>query len=752
MPTLTSTVNNLMKFSVGNFRKTNKGDTIMYKSTGMSEIALRRKKCVLIEPVDNSYIQTKTEKALTVSMLKNIQSIGFAFSKDLFEATTHFNYAEIEEFYKEIIPQLKKLKGADVKYTPMYPNFPQQVMDASEAELFINAIIHYWSYGIIVPTYEKNERLPLIDTNDLIVLSIGSISIVEETISNLLKSPTNLSESDRADISICVEEMDDFFKVMPDEIPLKENVAFVCKLLMTNFPNRVDAIKKYFKTATDVLRLIVVFSDGDISLSTNTRFKSFKRCYRRVFMDLLANCNAITEDLYRHQSEWLRVGEVLHPFEFKNEKYIGVRQAFDDIRNHKKPLYFSGKVNEAINRKDMKQATDLLTLRPGEFARKLDKLIRDTDDKRYVISKFADVSENVSTPVLLQVREHFANRASKQPIRVVFPKGNVARSTVINAELSPINPFDCKIVVDICSMALINQYKNRNRIGKVYLDDDFRNFLVPFSQRSASKAIKTVVRGSRIPINPNSKFVRGFIWWTNQDHSDLIYDNRVDLDLSAAIYNEKWEFVEHVSYTNLRSQKYAACHSGDIVDGGDINGNGVAEFIDFDIDAVSENAGRYVVFQVYSFTGQHFSELSNARFGWMEREDVNSGEIFEPKTVEMKLDLTSNSATSIPVIFDCKERKFIWCDMNLRISDNRFSVNNIESNLRGVTATCYALANINKPNLHDLVSLNVLARGDFVEDKNKADIIFSNDKSISENTDARIITAFDIDYFMGNLI
>ena len=90
--------------------------------------------------------------------------------------------------------------------------------------------------------------------------------------------------------------------------------------------------------------------------------------------------------------------------------------------------------------------------------------------------------------------------------------------------------------------------------------------------------------------------------------------------------------------------------------------------------------------------------------------------------------------------------------MNLRISDNRFGGNNIESNLKGVTATCYALTNINKPNLHDLVSLNVLARGEFVEDRNEADIIFSNDKSISDNTDARIITAFDIDYFMGNLI
>lgn len=56
----------------------------------------------------------------------------------------------------------------------MYPNFPQQVADASDAELFINAVIHYISMGSWTPEYEKAPRLPLLEGNKTIILTVGS--------------------------------------------------------------------------------------------------------------------------------------------------------------------------------------------------------------------------------------------------------------------------------------------------------------------------------------------------------------------------------------------------------------------------------------------------------------------------------------------------------------------------------------------------------------------------------------------------
>ena len=740
-----------------------------------NKILLRRKHLVVIEPNNAEYEQSKTENALVVSMMKNVQSLGFTFSKELFETLMHCGKDELKNFYTELIPELKALVGADVTYRPMYPNFPEQVAEASDVELFINAIVHYFTLGQLMPEYEKNERLPLIDVNKMTVLSIGNSEDLMKILTNLASSKTSISQQDKEDIITIIKATPDYAKYLPDTIPLKENVALIGKLIIEEAPIKSAApIKKYFKTATDVLRLVTAMSDGDISLAAKTKYRSLKRCERRIILDLLANCGNITEDLYRYQYEWIRVAEILHPFEYKYKKYNGVNKAFNTLRNEKKPLMFGGQVQAAILKKDMRTAATLLKERPGEFARQLDKVLRDSDNANYILNCFKDIATSISTPVLLQVRQHFIGRMAEQrtPVRVFFPKGNLARAMSIKNELPAIDATICKNVARICRDALIEQYKEKDFLGNVFVDEDFKHYLVPFSQRSASKAVKTIVRGSKVPVKEDASAVRAFIWWTNMDDSkndDYWNNGRVDIDLSAAIFDENWNYLEHVSYTHLRSAKYKAYHSGDITNGGSVKGNGVAEFLDVDIDSVGKR-GRYVVYQVYNYTSQKFCDLTNCRFGWMEREDVNSGEIFEPTTVAMKMDLTAESTVAIPVIFDCVERKFIWCDLNLAMPCSNRGGNNIESNISGVIATCFAMANMNKANLYDLILLNAKARGNIVTDRNEADIIFSNNTTkptetvievdtekgietpVTKEKDVKIVTTFDTDFFMGELL
>ena len=706
-------------------------------------------------------------------MMKNVQSLGYTFSKELFDTFCHMNREELKVFYTDLIPALKELVGADVTYNPMYPNFPAQVAEMDGIELFVNAIIHYWSFGTLMPEYEKDERLPLIDVNKMALLSIGTHEDLMEIFTNLVVSKTSLSEQDKSDVTTIIKDCLDYAKYLPDEIPLKENVALIGKLIIEEAPIKsANAIKKYFRTATDVLRLVTALSDGDISLASHTKYRSLKRCERRMILDLLANCENITEDLFRYQYEWIRVAEILHPFEYNYARYKEVNKAFNTLRNKKKPLMFNGKVQAAILHKDMKYAADLLKARPGEFARQLDKVLRDSDNPNYIIECFKSVAAEISTPVLLQVRKHFIGRTAEtpNPVRVFFPKGNLAKAMSIKNELPAIDKTICQNVARICRDALIEQYKRKDAMGKVYVDTEFKNYLVPFNQRSASSTSKSVVRGSQLPIKSDTTAVRAFIWWTNTSRDNGWDEGRVDIDLSAAIYDSDWNYVDHVSYTRLRSGKMKAYHSGDITNGGSVKGKGVAEFLDVNIDAVEES-GRYIVYQVYNFTGQKFSTLENCRFGWMEREDVNSSEIFEPTTVNMVMDVNAEGKTAIPVIFDCVERKFIWCDMNLGIDSSHCGGINLESNISGVTATCYAMTHLNKPNIYDLAMLNAMARGTVVDNRNDADIIFSNDTTIpfeiviekdertgeekrvvKDKPEVPIITAYDLDYFMGQLL
>lgn len=727
----------------------------------MNEILLRRKNKVIL---GTGTARVANDRYIT-AIMKNIEELGYTFSREVFDVLRTYSVNELTEFYLELKAALMKLVGANVVYMPMYADFPKGVMDAHFSELYINAMVHYWSDGILYPKNHRkrvNDRLPLFDETKVKVLQLGSEADVRQIFDNICMSRTSISKTDREDIAYLFETEN---MKLPDNIPHKENAAYIAALYLQKNPMAsVSKLRKYIKTATDVLRLVTAMSDGDVSLAENTRYRSFSRRQRRMIMELLSGCPNIDEDMLRYKERWIRIGERIHPSEFDCSRYTleydRAINAFDKLRNNRKIETFAGKVEFDLAYGEYESALAELVKRPGELARRLDQLLRETY-KEPVIRNFASVAEKVSTPVLLQVREHFLHRSEQADVRVFFPKGSLAKCHSEKNDLPDIDERYCQKVVQICENALVKIYGQREPIGKVYLSEDYRNYVVPFSQRSASKALKTIVRGSRLSMSSQTNAVRAFIWWTNMDKCDFeSYDSgRIDIDLSAAIFDENWNYMEHVSYTNLKSEKYKACHSGDIVNGGPVDGDGVSEFLDVDVDSVVRYGARYVVYQVYSFTGQNYAEMPHAMFGWMERADVNSGEIYEPKTVEQKLDLTAGSTVCIPVIFDCVKREFIWCDMNLSLSGVHTNTggNNLESNLSGVAAVCYSMVNMKKPDLYDLIALNVMGRGVLVDNREDADIVFDtalylNNDTVENERDKMVITPYDTELFMSEYL
>lgn len=716
----------------------------------MNEILLRRKNKVIL---GIGTAKVANDRYIT-AIMKNIEELGYTFSREVFDVLRTYSVNELSDFYFELKATLMKLKGANVVYMPMYADFPKGVMDAHFSELYINAMVHYWSDGILYPKNHRkrvNDRLPLFDETKVKVLQLGSEADVRQIFDNICTSRTSISRTDREDIAYLfeIENMK-----LPDNIPHKENAAYIAALyLQKKSLANVSELRKYVKTATDVLRL-----------AENTRYRSFSRRQRRMIMELLSGCPNIEEDMLRYKERWIRIGERIHPSEFDCSRYTleydRAINAFDKLRNNRKIETFAGKIDFDLAYGEYESVLAELVKRPGELARRLDHLLRETY-KEPVIRSFASVAEKVSTPVLLQVREHFLHRSEHADVRVFFPKGSLAKCHSERNDLPDIDERYCQEVVRICENALVKIYGQREPMGKVYLSDDYRNYVVPFSQRSASKAFKTIVRGSRLPMASQTNAVRAFIWWTNMDKCDLesYDDGRVDIDLSAAIFDENWNYMEHVSYTNLKSEKYKACHSGDIVNGGPVDGDGVSEFLDVDVDSVVRYGARYVVYQVYSYTGQTYADMPHAMFGWMERADVNSGEIYEPKMVEQKLDLTAGSMVCIPVIFDCVKREFIWCDMNMSLSGVHMNTggNNLESNLSGVTAVCYSMVNVKKPHLYDLIALNVMGRGVLVDNREDADIVFDtalylNNDTVENERDKMVITPYDTELFMSEYL
>lgn len=712
-------------------------------------IILRRKNRVFINDDDMlkslSAAAGEKNKQIVATMNKNIEVFGYTMSETLFDKLVHMKVKNREVVYDALVSGLKEITGADKVYNPMYPNFPESVMEKDDFELYFNAIVHYWSFGTLLPYEEKEEKVPLFNTAKVKVLEAGSFDDLNDIFNNLCASKTSLSKNDVDDMIFILNSA----KVtLPDEIPFKENAACVCRLLVdTGVDTDGSLCKKYVKTATDVLRLITAMSDGDVSLAENTKFRNLKRSERRIIMNLLAGCGNTAEDMNRYAGRWIRVGEKLHPGEFaKNERYTKAVQAFGVIRNDGKIQSFAGKVDAAVASGDVNAVVSLLKKRPGEFARRIDFLLRTFDkdaDRKTVIMGFASVTKDVSSTVLLQVREHFINKLDgSDDMRVFFPKGNLARSYYVKNDKTETIPEDAmKMIIAVCENALVNIYGNREFLGKIYIDEALKDYTVPFSLRSASKTMTAVSRGSRIAIDDSAKIIRPFIWWTNTK------DNIIDVDLSVAVFADDWNCLEHVSYNNLESDRFGICHSGDIINGGPVDGEGAAEFIDLDIDKALSAGARYAVFNVYNFSNESFSRMEHAAFGFMTRNDMKSGEIFEPSTVKQRMDLASATTTCIPVIFDLKERVFVWCDMALTADHVRtgFGGINVESNLPSVVVTCKAMVDVKKPNLYDLFIFNAKARGVITDNPDEADIRFGLDDSCD-------VKPSDIDVIVGKYL
>ncbi|MGE6576907.1 TerD family protein [Paenibacillus xylanexedens] len=697
-------------------------------------IYLRRANKLIIESNEGEQQLPKTHLA---TALKNIEALGYTFSDELMQAMRQLSKEQFEAVYHQLVADLRVMVGAHVKYTPMYAGFPMQVMQADEAELYLNAIIHYLTnLTVVYPDQQSVERMPLLEKTDLKVIGLGNQQAFQTLIRQIIEAKGSISETDKADIDTVLEHADpeDVDALLPTEIPFKENVGFVVASLLKHEKANIDRIGPYFKTASDVLRLAVAWSDGDVSLAAASPFRKFKRRERRLLLGLLEQCGSITEDMLRYKDRWIRLGEILHPSEYKL-RYPRCEEAFDILRNNKPYSTFNGSVELAFQYRNVWSLIDLLSQRPGEFARRLDHLLRMTEDEAYVLLAFGEVLEQVSTPVLLQVRQHFAHRNEPQDLRVFFPKGNVAKAFAVPNELPEINEATCQNVVQLCEQALVERFATLAPLGKTYVDPQLHDYLVPFSQRSASKALHTIVRGSRVPMAEGDT-IRFFNWWKEGD-VDGKSTGRVDIDLSAVMYDKDWNYVEHISYTNLRSSNYKAVHSGDIVTAP----NGASEFIDLHIPSIVAYGGRYVVATLLSFTSHPYCDLPECFVGWMMRKKPGSGEIFEPSTVANKIDITADTQIAIPVIMDLVERTVIWTDLALTSHPDYY--NNVEGNQKGMVLMGKALTNLRKPDLHDLFMLHAKARGELVDTIDQADTIYSVDQGV---------TPYDIEHIMAEYL
>ncbi|MFI9585358.1 MXAN_6230/SCO0854 family RING domain-containing protein [Streptomyces sp. NPDC052236] len=519
----------------------------------------------------------------------------------------------------------------------------------------------------------------------------------------LLSRTGALSPQDTDDLETLLaartrDDLDDLAR-LPATVPGRETKARLVAWLLADpaaVPATLPVATGLIDTATDVLRVLVVRSGGDAGLVEIPRFAPVPRPLRRALLSVFDTLNPAqaAQDMRRHRRAWIHAAELLHPFEHTGRfpraalafaALRGTRLGDDalsaalraaaetaddiDVTGPAVTAYsWSGQVEAALAARDLAGALTLLEQRPGELVRRLDHLLRLIGEENQenegdedtsvvsVVSALERVVPRVAPAVLLSALGAIRTRTRQRAARVFFPKGAMAKTHVIDDDRPALPAALVRMVADVLTAELLRRAGTGAPVEVAVVDAALDGVVAPFTERTASRALVTLPRGSELAV-PDGRTLRLFLHWMESPTS-----GRTDLDLSAAMFDADWRQVGVCDYTSLRFASQAAVHSGDLQDAPPPLG--ASEFVDLDLERLGAAGVRYVVAVVYSYNNVPFGDLAEAFAGLMLRDGPgNRGPVFDPRSVEQRFDLTGSSRACVPLLIDVRARTMRWFDV-----------------------------------------------------------------------------------------
>ncbi len=616
-----------------------------------------------------------------------LASFGYTMSPRLIDAVSSLSQPTFDALRKELLAYLATLTGANANHMRLFTNFPYETPD--QHAYFVQRVIGFVRNMFDAALVSDGTILDcghVIDTRDFNLAEFGACPICQFGVLNIA---SNANENVRHDFkqltplkaldylsleglsnavngllarqsSLSADEK--AFVMMPEwrfilRVPEKiyrENIPLVFKATGYN----VEAMIPALTSMTDIMRIAYYLAaeTNDLSLKENAKFtlttSERKKVLKLVDGYVSYKPKAALSDMLRDRERWLRLGETINPGSAKNRvKYASANMAFNVLRNNSKEIFsFNREVEKGLRNGNPESIVSVLATRPGVFARRLDETLRKSpmDEREEILYRFGGVADKVPTSLLLNMMKHFRSRESSDQ-RVFFIKGERNKVHVDERARPVLDPATTIMARATVEAALRKQMIRPDMPEQsIYIDPVLDDLVVPFNRRGDSSTISPILKGSRYPFVGD--VLRMFVHWRNGERG------RTDVDLSANLLNSDFKRLQTVAFTDLEG--YGCIHSGDIQDAP----NGASEFIDIDVEAATRSGVRYVTMICNVYYNGMFSDFP-CFAGFMERDSLRSGSVFQPETVRFKFDCDGKSTTVTPLIFDLVERRVIFADM-----------------------------------------------------------------------------------------
>jgi hypothetical protein len=661
-----------------------------------------RKKLIYLPQVGEN------NQVLAMTVIAELMRFGFLPSNEAREMLERASGEELVKFHDELLAYLKTATGAESNYRPFWKGFPQEVMEKSEVELWIHQIVHYLSNG----TYEPNEwtrsRPLAFEQPKYTVYKAGDADSLQTIFTELVSANQSLTPQDLADVKWIAGNSP---VELPKVIPFKETLCALAAL----------GLDVPVKSVTDVLRVAVGLSGGDVSLpkvpralvKTNAwsktlganparekfRFRKFTRAERKQILGLFEKTNCDPSEAVLKDQRFIRLGEILHPGEYQR-RFPKAARMFDRLRNEKVTSWY-GRVEQAFKNSPV-EGLRTLAERPGEFMRRLDWLVR-SFDKDEVLQSFTAVAGNVSNKVLFEAYAHFGRRANPVKNRTIMIKG--ARKRTKLPELAALDAETVEAVQGIIRNVLTAKFAQLPPLGAVWIDEELKNVPMPANMRSLSDALRPTIRGQRTAIgNRNAKVIRAFVHWFDEKGNQ-------DIDLTATFLG--FGLSERIGWNGTHNAEIG-CYSGDVRH----RQGACAEYIDINTAAALAKGVKYVVIDARNYNGRGLDSVKECAFGYMEREFPEANQVFVPSTLANAVRLQSPSVTTIVAVIDVETQEYIFLDLD------QVGIPVASANVSEILEAIKPYCEPPRFSVYDLLRMHVAARGRLVDDREQAETRF----------------------------
>lgn len=257
-------------------------------------------------------------------------------------------------------------------------------------------------------------------------------------------------------------------------------------------------------------------------------------------------------------------------------------------------------------------------------------------------------------------------------------------------------------------------YRNLPRIGKVFIDEEFKKVALPLNTTATGDGLDVYPTGSRLIIKGN--YIRAFTYW----------ENVFDIDTSVSFIKDS-KVINTLYWGNYHTRYFGQS----ALTSGDDRGSTGSEYIDFRISELRDMGYTYAVYVINGYGGK--LNKGNIYTGYQNKDNLDT-QAWQPNNIELKIKVKGDSRVFIPFIIDLQTNEMIIINQMLN-SSNRV----ITSEEYKTIEPYMNSEHIELFNVYNIASL----RGDVIDNPEDADIVFSNNYNALENQ--LTVSTFEVD-------